>query len=212
MQTLFVNFGKVLNNNNNMKLVKRVFYFIVFILITGSSIIPILIFFSSFKLNDDLKDRTPVRLLKDAESKKIDWTPKTVSISYLSAFVQNYPKEKSFNKNIRFGYEFNCYEVNCLVKSYTIDDEGDYSLILADIRDTSKTIKAELVNPENSQAKKSDFVNSFSQTIIEFNKYLKKDSTLSYASFNVIGVAFFNSNNKIELSPLMDFQIKEKLR
>jgi hypothetical protein len=212
MQTLFVNFGKVLNNNNNMKLVKRVFYFIVFILITGSSIIPILIFFSSFKLNDDLKDRTPVRLLKDAESKKIDWTPKTVSISYLIAFVQNYPKEKSFNKNIRFGYEFNCYEVNCLVKSYTIDDEGDYSLILADIRDTSKTIKAELVNPENSQAKKSDFVNSFSQTIIEFNKYLKKDSTLSYASFNVIGVAFFNSNNKIELSPLMDFQIKEKLR
>jgi hypothetical protein len=196
----------------NMKLVKRVFYFIVFILITGSSIIPILIFFSSFKLNDDLKDRTPVRLLKDAESKKIDWTPKTVSISYLIAFVQNYPKEKSFNKNIRFGYEFNCYEVNCLVKSYTIDDEGDYNLILADIRDTSKTIKAELVNPENSQAKKSDFVNSFSQTIIEFNKYLKKDSTLSYASFNVIGVAFFNSDNKIELSPLMDFQIKEKLR
>jgi hypothetical protein len=195
-----------------MKLVKRVFYFIVFILITGSSIIPILIFFSSFKLNDDLKDRTPVRLLKDAESKKIDWTPKTVSISYLIAFVQNYPKEKSFNKNIRFGYEFNCYEVNCLVKSYTIDDEGDYNLILADIRDTSKTIKAELVNPENSQAKKSDFVNSFSQTIIEFNKYLKKDSTLSYASFNVIGVAFFNSDNKIELSPLMDFQIKEKLR
>ena len=195
-----------------MKLVKRFFYFIVFILITGSSIIPILIFFSSFKLNDDLKDRTPVRLLKDAESKKIDWTPKTVSISYLIAFVQNYPKEKSFNKNIRFGYEFNCYEVNCLVKSYTIDDEGDYNLILADIRDTSKTIKAELVNPENSEAKKSDFVNSFSQTIIEFNKYLKKDSTLSYASFNVIGVAFFNSNNKIELSPLMDFQIKEKLR
>jgi hypothetical protein len=208
---LFVNFGKVLNNNN-MKLVKRVFYFIVFILITGSSIIPILIFFSSFKLNYDLKDRTPVRLLKDAESKKIDWTPKTVSISYLSAFVQNYPKEKSFNKNIRFGYEFNCYEVNCLVKSYSIDSDGDYNLVLMDIRDTSKTIKAELVNPENSQAKKSDFVNSFSQTMIDFNKYLKKDSTLSYASFNVIGVAFFNSDNKIELSPLMDFQIKEKLR
>ena len=196
-----------------MKLVKRVFYFIVFILITGSSIIPILIFFSSFKLNDDLKDRTPVRLLKDAESKKIYWTPKTVSISYLSAFVQNYPKEKSFNKNIRFGYEFNCYELTCLVKSYSIDADGDYNLVLMDIRDTSKTINAELVNPEsNSQAKKSNFVNSFSQTMIEFNKYLKKDSTLSYASFNVIGVAFFNSDNKIELSPLMDFQIKEKLR
>jgi hypothetical protein len=85
--------------------------------------------------------------------------------------------------------------------------------VLIDIRDTSKTINAELVNPENNiQAKKSNFVNSFYQTLSEFNKYIKIDSTLSYASFNVIGVAFFNSNNKIELSPLMDFQIKEKLR
>ena len=195
-----------------MKLLKRLFYSILFISITGTSVIPALFFLSSFQLFNN--DRDDIRLLKDAEYKKIDWTPKKVTVSYLSSFIQiPFPKEKSFNKNIRFGYEFNCYELNCFVKSYTIDADGDYNLVLADIRDTSKTIKAELVNPENnSQAKKSDFVNSFSQTIIEFNKYLKKDSTLSYASFNVIGVAFFNSDNKIELSPLMDFQIKEKLR
>ena len=193
-----------------MKLLKRIFYSILFISITGTSVIPVLFFLSSFQLFNN--DRNDVRLLKDAEYKKIDWTPKKVTVSYLSAFVQPYPKDKSFNKNIRFGYEFNCYELNCFVKSYSIDDEGDYNLILADIRDTSKTIKAELVNPESSQAKKSDFVNAFSQTMIEFNKYIKIDSTLSYASFNVIGVAFFNSENKIELSPLMDFQIKEKLR
>jgi hypothetical protein len=194
-----------------MKLLKRLFYSILFILITGSSLIPALFFLSSFNL---FNDRDDVRLLKDAEYKKIDWTPKKVTVSYLSSFIQiPFPKDKSFNKNIRFGYEFNCYELTCLIKSYTIDADGDYNLVLADIRDTSKTIKAELVNPENnSQAKKSNFANSFSQTMIEFNKYIKIDSTLLYASFNVIGVAFFNSDNKIELSPLMDFQIKEKLR
>lgn len=194
-----------------MKLLKRLFYSILFILITGSSLIPALFFLSSFNLFNN--DRDDVRLLKDAEYKKIDWTPKKVTVSYLSSFVQPYPKDKSFNKNIRFAYEFNCYELTCLIKSYSIDNDGDYNLILADIRDTSKTIKAELVNPENnSQARKSNFANSFSQTMIEFNKYIKIDSTLSYASFNVIGVAFFNSEDKIELSPLMDFQIKEKLR
>ena len=194
-----------------MKLLKRLFYSTLFILITGSSVIPALFFLSSFNLFNN--DRNDVRLLKDAEYKKINWTPKKVTVSYLSEFAQPYPKEKSFNKNIRFGYEFNCYELTCLVKSYTIDADGDYNLVLIDIRDTSKTINAELVNPENNiQAKKSNFVNSFYQTLSEFNKYIKIDSTLSYASFNVIGVAFFNSNNKIELSPLMDFQIKEKLR
>jgi hypothetical protein len=193
-----------------MKLLKRLFYSTLFILITGSSVIPALFFLSSFNLFNN--DRNDVRLLKDAEYKKINWTPKKVTVSYLSEFAQPYPKEKSFNKNIRFGYEFNCYELTCLVKSYTIDADGDYNLVLIDIRDTSKTINAELVNPENNiQAKKSNFVNSFYQTLSEFNKYIKIDSTLSYASFNVIGVAFFNSN-KIELSPLMDFQIKEKLR
>ena len=211
MQMRFVNFGK--DKNMNIKLLlKRLFYSTLFILITGSSVIPALFFLSSFNLFNN-NDRDDVRLLKDAEYKKIDWTPKEVTVSYLSSFVQPYPKDKSFNKNIRFGYEFNCYQLTCLIKSYSIDNDGDYNLVLMDIRDTSKTIKAELVNPKNnSQAKKSNFANSFSQTIIEFNKYLKIDSTLSYASFNVIGVAFFNSENKIELSPLMDFQIKEKLR
>jgi hypothetical protein len=207
MQMRFVNFGK----DKNMNILKRLFYSTLFILITGSSVIPAIFFLSSFNLFNN--DRDDVRLLKDAEYKKIDWTPKEVTVSYLSSFVQPYPKDKSFNKNIRFGYEFNCYELTCLIKSYSIDNDGDYNLVLMDIRDTLKTIKAELVNPENnSQAKKSNFANSFSQTIIEFNKYLKIDSTLSYASFKVIGVAFFNSDNKIELSPLMDFQIKEKLR
>lgn len=160
----------------------------------------------SFKTNED---RTPIKLLKDAESKKIDWTPKKVTISYLNNFVQLYPKD--FNKSIRHGYEFNCYEFVCLIKSYSLIENGNFRLVLSDSRDTSKTIKAELINPENAEAKKSNFVNSFSQTMIEFKNYIKRDSTLSNAYFTVMGVAFFNSDSKIELAPIMDFQIKEKI-
>ena len=100
-----------------------------------------IIFMASFVLsfdNDCGTERLDVRTLTDKEAKLIKWIPITTSVKGLTKLVQPFPVEEKkkkkgtpvFDKSKRFGYEFNIYSVQCKIREFRKEDDGDYHLVL----------------------------------------------------------------------------------
>lgn len=173
----------------------------------------ILIIIFGFKDDCGGKQRWSVKILTDKESSKINWTPKHTIIKYLTQLEQPFPiDDKKFNKNIRFGYEFNVYEIICTVKEYIKEDDGDYHLVLVDISDTTMTMVGEIPNPQCDSTKKSNFINAFTIVRNDFEKYASDKEKLKSMRFLITGVCFFDkihgqkgaAKNGVELHPIMD--------
>lgn len=175
------------------------------------SIISILL--TSFK-QDCGKERWDVKNLSDKEAKSIKWTPIRTTVKSLSQLKQEYPvNDKTFNKKIRFGYEFNIYEIKCRIREYRKEDDGDYHLVLVDLKDTTSTIVGEIVNPLCTDiSKNNNYLNTFISTRSEFEKMKIAHNKVKSGTYTVIGVCFFDkihgqlgvAPNGVELHPIMD--------
>lgn len=169
--------------------------------------------FISFKDDCGGKQRWNVKILADKEASKINWLPKHTTIKDLTKLVQPYPiDDKKFNKNIRFGYEFNVYEITCKIREYIKEEDGDYHLVLVDSKDTTFTMVGEMPNPDCDSTKNSKFVKSFREVRTEFEKYILPKGKVMDIKFTIIGICFFDkvhgqkgvAQNGVELHPIMD--------
>ena len=166
-------------------------------------LIIIFIFFCSFK-QDCGKERFDVKTLSDKESKLIKWIPIKSNVKFLSQLNQDYPIDKKFNKNVRFGYEFNVYEIKCRITDYKKDQNGDYSLTLVDIKDNNCTIIGKVVNPLCTDiGKNNNYFNTFLYVRSEFEKITISQDKVKTGTYVVTGVYFKNTEGTT-LHPIMD--------
>ena len=177
-------------------------------------VLSVLIIVFGFKNDCGGKERWSVKILTDKESSKIYWLPKSTTVKSLTALIQPYPiNDKKFDKSIRFGYEFYVFEVMCKIKEYIKEEDGDYHLVLVDLKDSTSTIVGEMPNPNCDSVKQSKHAKGFRETRTEFEKYILPKGKVSTATFIITGVCFFDkvhgqkggAKNGIELHPIMDF-------
>lgn len=164
----------------------------------------LLIIVLSFKDNNcDCDYRCNVKTLSDLEVKKINWTPKNTTIKTLKKIIQPYPvDDKKFDKKIRFGYEFNVYQFNCRIDQIMKSDNGDYVLIMSDLRDTTNKIVGKIPNPKCDYVSKSSFVKSFNSVRNDLDE-LNSDN-IKFSNYTVTGVYYFDEVYGIQIYPIMD--------
>jgi len=159
-------------------------------------------------------DRFSVRTLTDVDAEKVNISPKIITIGQLMSFNQVFPVDKKFNKDARYGNEFNTYQVYCKIKEYKKDNNGTYRMILMDLNDTAITMIAEIPNPNCDGVSVSKFANSYGMTRTMFEKFISGDGhgVLS-GTYNMTGVCFFDkikgdysAPNGVCLSPIVDLE------
>lgn len=157
-------------------------------------------------------NRLAVKTLTDKEATNINWTPKETTIPAISKFVQPFPgRDKKFDKNIRFWYEFNVYEIKCRIREFRKDDQGDYHLVLMDINDSTSTIVGQILNPESPALVGSQYMGSFTNTREEFELFMLPRNKVMEGVYTITGVCFFDQHhevgsapNLVEIHPIMD--------
>lgn len=161
-------------------------------------------------------DRRDVKSLLDKEAAKIKWTPKNHTVKYLSKLIQvPFPaKDKKFNKKIRYGNEFNVYEIKCRIREFRKEDDGDYHLVLVDLNDTTITIVGEIIDPNCPDLSGSQYMGAFKNIREEFELFKLPKNKVMEGVYTITGVCFYDklhgqlgiSANGIELHPIMDIQ------
>ena len=156
-------------------------------------------------------NRSAVKTLTDKEAANINWTPKGTTIKSLSKLVQGFPKDKKFDKQIRFGYEFNVYEIKCRITGFRKDDQGDYHLVLMDLTDSTSTIVGQILNPDSPGLAGSQYMGSFKNTREEFELFMLPRNKVMDNIYTITGVCFFDLHhevgsapNLVEIHPIMD--------
>lgn len=157
-------------------------------------------------------ERRDVKALLDKESSKIKWGTNKTTVKAMSKLVQLFPKDKKFDKKIRFGYEFNVYELKCRIREFRKEEDGDYHLVLMDINDTTCTIVGEIVNPECPDLVGSQYMGAFKNTREEFEMFKLPKNKVMEGVYTITGVCFFDfvhgqlgvAPNGVEIHPIMD--------
>jgi hypothetical protein len=91
----------------------------------------------------------------------------------------------------RTGNEFNAYQLNCYVKSYTLTGNGDYRLTIQGFDDSTATVIAQIINPNCEQAKESKFIHEFTGAYETFSQYALPIHKASKGVYKITGVLLF---------------------
>lgn len=151
----------------------------------------------------DCDYRCNVKSLSDLESKKINWTAKNTTIKALKNLTQQYPIDnKKFDKKVRFGYEFNVYQFNCIINNIMKNSNGEYVLVMVDVKDTTNKIIGKVPNPDCDYVIKSSFVKSFKSIRNDLDA-LNNDN-IKNSNYTVTGVYFYDESFGIQIYPIMD--------
>src|ERR1700747_2379007 len=89
------------------------------------------------------QERWDVKTLSDSAATKVNFTPIQSSAPALRLLV---PSQKIGNNTKRFDTEFFTYTIQCKVREYRIEEDGDTHLVLMDVSDTTQTIIGEIPN------------------------------------------------------------------
>lgn len=155
------------------------------------------------------RDRWDVKNLTDESIGKVNLKPITTTVDSLRKIK---PEKKVGDNMGRFGIEFNTYEINCKIREYVKEDDGDYHLVLMDLSDTSKTMIGEIPDPSCPSVAKSKHVKKFSSTRKYFEDNVRlKGRKVKYGIYKIRGVAFYDQPHKqlgvapnaIELHPII---------
>lgn len=157
-------------------------------------------------------ERWDVKTLTDVDVKKVDFKADTVSVDYL---IKIQPDRKISNKLPRFGIEFKSYVVVCGVREYRREEDGDYHLVLYDIKDTAKTMIGEIPLTFCSSVAKSKYAKKFEQATDYFEeKMIDKKYKVKKGVYKIYGVAFYDKKhgqlglapNGIEIHPILSIK------
>jgi hypothetical protein len=154
-------------------------------------------------------DRRDVKSLNDTDAKKISFTARRAEISDLILFA---PPSKINSKTPRFGSEFYVYQINCTIREYRKEDDGDYHLVLQATGDTT-TMVGEILNPECPDLKNSPHLQDYIKVRAEFEKYILPKNKVKSGYYKLKGVCFFDkphgqlgcAKNAVELHPILSF-------
>lgn len=154
-------------------------------------------------------DRHDVKTLQDTGLKHIKFVPIQSTVGNLRLLTHII---KIGNNTPRFGAEFNCYQIDCRIREYRIEDDGDVHLVLVDIKDSSKTIIGEIPDINCDKIKTSKFIKNFVNAHMEFENFSLSHHKVKEGIYTITGVCFFDkvhgqlgvAPNGIELHPIMD--------
>ena len=199
-----------------MKILKNKHPYVLHILVTIALCISLSLLLTAFVLVQQTPcgtERWDVKTLSDKESAGIKWSAVNTSVKAMSQLIQPFPvKDKKFDKKIRFGYEFNVYELKCRIREFRKEDDGDYHLVLVDINDTTCTIVGEIINPDCPEISNSKYLGAFKNTREEFELFKLPKNQVMDGIYTVTGVCFFDfkhnqlgvAPNGVEIHPIMD--------
>lgn len=157
------------------------------------------------------KDRWAVKTLTDPDIAKIKFKPILTTVSAMRALV---PIQKSGNQTPRFGEEFNTYSVICKIREFLVEADGDYHIVLMDLKDTTLTMIAEIPDTNCTITKQSKYFKKFASARISFEKYQTGKGMVQPGMYKLTGVCFFDhihgqkgvsKTNGIEIHPVLSF-------
>jgi hypothetical protein len=155
-------------------------------------------------------NRWDVKTLTDKDASSVK---RKVLYTTIPDLIKLDPGKSIGLKTPRFGIEFNTYEINCKIKYWIREDDGDLHLVLVDVNDSTKTMIGEIPNLScDSIAVKTNKNNkNFVATEQEFLKYALKKHMVKDGVYRVKGIGFFDKKhgqtglapNGIEIHPIL---------
>ena len=101
----------------------------------------------------------------------------------------------------RIAEEFMVYKINCNVRGYKNEQNGDYILDLVEDNDT---IKAKIINADIQLDKL--YLKEYISVRQNFEKCILPDYKVKNGYYKVIGIGFFGKDKRLEISPIVYFQ------
>lgn len=153
-------------------------------------------------------ERWDIKTLNDYSAKNIYFNkPIKTTVKKINFLIR--PKDiKNFTPRLR--EEYNVYVIDCKILDYIKQSDGDYHLIVSDIKDLNYKMIIEIITPHHGNKL---YYKNFKLVRNYINKCIKKKKIIG-RNFQIIGVSFFDlihnqkgaSLNYLELHPVL--QIK----
>ena len=182
----------------------------VILLLTWNLILSIPLWLSlSFKQEQGCGvDRRAVKVLNDTDAKNISFTAMRTDVVDMTKFKC---PEKISRTLPRFEKEFNVYQLNCTIREYRKEEDGDYHLVLQQADDTTITIVGEIINPTCDDLKNNPHLQEYITVRAEFEKYILPKNKVKGGYYKLKGVCFFDrphgqlgaAKNGVELHPIL---------
>ena len=146
------------------------------------------------------EERWNVKTLTDVDAKKINFKADTVTIDYITKIQ---PDRKISSKLPRFGIEFKTYVIVCGIREYRREEDGDYHLVLYDLKDTTKTMIGEIPFTFCSSVAASKYAKKFEQSTDYFEEKIRdRKNKTKKGVYKIYGVAFYDKkHNQLGLAP-----------
>ena len=165
--------------------------------------------------------RWNIKTLTDADTSKINFTSKWVTISDLNKIPNPYGS-KLRKEPIRLKEECQVYYIKCKIIAYKVEDDRDLHLIICDLDNSNATMIAEIPNPDECpEVSNSHYANLYRMVRVNFQSVLTKGKLRLKGVWNfntapiveIIGVSFFdyhsgtqpkgNGANSMEIHPVL---------
>lgn len=168
-------------------------------------------------------ERVKIKTCSDSDAVDINIKPRSTSIKTLIS--KEAPKKIS--KNLpRTGIEFKTYKIRAKITYWNIQEDGDFHLVLRDLKDSTLTIIGEIPDPNCDEVKNGIFYKEIEAARKSFNLIKLTRNRVKAGTYIITGVAFFDkihgqkgvAKNGIELHPILsidkelqvEYEIKER--
>lgn len=161
-------------------------------------------FYGAYKNQDNCGAafRHDVKTLQDTGLHNVKLVPVQSTVSNLTKLTH---AVKINNHTPRFGTEFTCYQIDCRIRGYMLQD-NEVHLLLVDLKDSTKTIIGVIPDITCANVKTSKFIKSFVGTTQEFETFKLPNNRVKDGIYTLTGVCFFDNAVpiKMQLHPVMD--------
>lgn len=140
-------------------------------------------------------NRWGVKTLTDPEASKVRLRSIKTTIDSLRSIK---PNRKIGATTPRFGAEFYSFQLNCGIREYSNEEDGDIHLILYDLKDTLKTFVAEIPDPKCPAVKDSKYASRYQKARDEFAKYKLPKKKVVKGEYRITGVFFFDKKHGVK--------------
>jgi len=161
-------------------------------------------------------DRIKVKSCSDSDAVKINSTPRKTSIKTLTS--KSAP-DKISKKLPRTGLEFKTYKIQAKITYWNTQEDGDFHLVLQDLKDSTLTMIGEIPDPNCDEVKNGIFFKQIESARKSFNLIKWTKNRVLPGIYNITGVAFFDkvhgqkgvAKNGIELHPILSIEKEQQL-